>query len=130
MKTRKAWSPPIVLAQGSPCQKVWPFCSGVGTIDLIGFGDDGLDSPQSDPVGHGILLRWALDLVLNEINNEAEELIHLKESPFHCPDKWTWDSLSQFSLDSQQSFAAKRLLSSGPSLQLLPPANKRSAQWR
>ena len=65
-----------------------------------------LDPPS--PVGHGILLRWALELVLNEIYNEAEALIHLKESPFHCPEKWTWDSLSQFSLDSQQSFAAKK----------------------
>ena len=63
---------------------------------------------QPAPVGRGILLRWALDLVLDEIHNEAEVLIHLKESPFHCPDKWTWDSLSQFSLDSQQSFAVKK----------------------
>jgi len=53
-------------------------------------------------------LRWALEIVIDEIDNEAEALIHSKESPFYCPDKWTWDSLSQFSLDSQQSFAAKK----------------------
>jgi hypothetical protein len=49
-----------------------------------------------------------LDLVLDEIDNEAEMLIRSGESPFHCPDKWTWDSLSQFSLDSQQTFTAKK----------------------
>ena len=71
-------------------------------------GDDGPGGSLSEPVGRGIILRWALDLVLDEIDNEAEVLIHSKESPFHCPEKWTWDSLLQFSLDSQQTFAVKK----------------------
>ena len=64
------------------------------------------DNP-TDPAGRGILLRWALELVLEEIDKETETLIHTEGSPFHCPDKWTWESLSQFSLDSQQTFATK-----------------------
>jgi hypothetical protein len=66
-----------------------------------------LNTPPPEPVGHGVLLHWALDLILGEIDSEAETLIHLRESPFHCPDKWSWDSLLQFSLDSQQTFAIK-----------------------
>jgi hypothetical protein len=48
-----------------------------------------------------------LGLVLEEIDKEAEVLIHAEGSPFRCPDKWTWDSLSQLSFDSQQTFAAE-----------------------
>jgi len=53
-------------------------------------------------------LHWALKLVLDEIDHEAKTLIHSGESPFHCPDKWTWDSLSKISLTSQQTFAAEK----------------------
>ena len=67
-----------------------------------------MDDSSPEPVGHGILLRWALNLVLDEIDKEAEALIRSKESPFHCPDKWTWDSLLQFSFDSQQTFAVEK----------------------
>ena len=71
------------------------------------YGGDDSGDRQTDPAGHGILLRWALQLILEEIDKEAETLIHAKGSPFSCPDKWTWESLTQFSLDSQQTFATK-----------------------
>ena len=68
-------------------------------------GGDNLGDHPADPAGHGILLRWALQLVLEELDKEAETLIHAEGSPFCCPNKWTWESLTQFSLDSQQTFA-------------------------
>jgi hypothetical protein len=70
-------------------------------------GDKGSGSSPADPVGHGILLRWALQLVLEEVTRRLT-LIHEDGSPFCCPDKWTWESLLQLSLDSQQTFAADK----------------------
>lgn len=63
---------------------------------------------NDNPINRGILLHWAVQLVLEEIDNEADTLIQMGGSPFHCPEKWTWESLSQFSLDSQQSFATEK----------------------
>ena len=72
----------------------------------IGGVDPG--SCPADPAGHGILLQWALKLVLEEIDREAETLIHAKGSPFCCPGEWTWESLTQFSPNSQQVFAMEK----------------------
>ena len=52
-------------------------------------------------------MRWALQLVQEEIDKEAEVLMHAEGSPFRCPEKWTWESLTKLSLDSQQTFTAK-----------------------
>ena len=56
----------------------------------------------------GILLCWALWLISEEIDKEADTLLHADGSPFCCPEKWTWESLSQLSPDSQQAFAKER----------------------
>jgi hypothetical protein len=61
---------------------------------------------QSDPVGRGILLRFALPIILEEIDKEADALTD-SSSPFHGARPWSWDSLLQFSLDSQQIHAVK-----------------------
>lgn len=53
-------------------------------------------------------MNWALQLVLEEIDKEADALIHQDGSPFSCPGEWTWESLSQLSLESQQTFALER----------------------
>ncbi|KAF9790841.1 hypothetical protein BJ322DRAFT_1104486 [Thelephora terrestris] len=61
---------------------------------------------QHTPVGHGVLLRFALPIVLEEIDREANALMD-KNSPFHGARTWSWDSLLQLSLDSQQAHAVK-----------------------
>lgn len=57
--------------------------------------------------GQGILLRWALDFLLQEVDKEANKLAEPRSS-FHSPDNWSWDSLEEFSLRSQQSIAIQR----------------------
>ena len=54
--------------------------------------------------GQGIILHWALNLIFKEVDKEAESLIKPRSS-FHSPDKWTWDSLQDFSLQSQHDVA-------------------------
>ena len=61
---------------------------------------------QSDPVGHGILLWFALPIVLEEIDKEADTLMDAA-SPFRGAQTWSWDSLLELSLDSQQVYAMK-----------------------
>jgi hypothetical protein len=56
--------------------------------------------------GQGILLCWALGLILKEIDREAENLARPR-SPFHCPENWTWESLLDFSLHSQYGVAIR-----------------------
>ena len=71
-------------------------------------GDDLNVHSADDPVSRGILLRWALQLISGEIDKEADTLLHADGSPFRCPEKWSWESLSQLSPDSQQAFAKER----------------------
>lgn len=61
---------------------------------------------RTDPVGRGILLRFALSIILEEIDNEANALMDTG-SPFRGAGTWSWDSLLQLSLDSQQAYAMK-----------------------
>lgn len=65
---------------------------------------DNQTESESDPVGRGILLRFALSIVLEEIDKEVDILTD-SDSPFRGARNWTWDSLSQLSLDSQQEHA-------------------------
>lgn len=75
------------------------------SVLLISFKHEGTHKEStSDPVGHGILLRFALSILLREIDKEANALMD-KKSPFHGTGKWSWDSLLQLSLDSQQVYA-------------------------
>lgn len=57
--------------------------------------------------GQGILLRWALELLLQEVDKEANKLTE-SGSSFRCPDDWSWDSLQEFSLRSQQSIVTQQ----------------------
>ena len=98
-----------------------PYCIGPGVATpesmfllqhkehyLICYGGDNPDKHLPDPAGQGILLCWALPLILEEIDKEADALIYGGGSSFRCPEKWTWESLSELSLDSQQTFAAEK----------------------
>ena len=58
------------------------------------------------PVGHGILLWFALKIIINKIDKEADALMD-SESPFHGARDWTWDSLARLLLDSQQAHTMK-----------------------
>lgn len=62
---------------------------------------------ESNPVGHGILLRFALEIVLKEIDKEANTLTN-DTSPFRGAKNWSWDTLLQLSLDSQQAYAVEK----------------------
>ena len=64
-------------------------------------------TPSVPSHGQGTLLRWALGLILQEVDKEANKLAK-SGSSFHCPDDWSWDSLQQFSLRSQQDVAAQQ----------------------
>ena len=57
--------------------------------------------------GQGMLIHWALNLILKEVDNEANTLAKPK-STFHCPENWSWDSLKKFSLCSQHNVAIKQ----------------------
>ena len=97
------------ISPGYPCQMVEYFCSDLGATCLVLMEGDNLNVPSTDdPVGRGILLLWALQLISEEIDKEADTLLHADGSPFFCPEKWTWESLSQLSPDSQQAFAKER----------------------
>jgi hypothetical protein len=65
-----------------------------------------LNELQSDPVGRGILLRFALPIILEEIDKEANALTDTN-SPFYGAKSWSWDSLLRLSFDSQQTYAVK-----------------------
>lgn len=54
----------------------------------------------------GILLDWALELVLKEVDREADNLVK-NDHTFHCQDDWSWDSLCNFSLQSQHDIATQ-----------------------
>jgi len=62
------------------------------------------DEPLS---GQGILIDWALDLILKEVDREDNTLAK-PESSFHCPNSWSWDSLKRFSLHSQHNIATQK----------------------
>lgn len=47
-----------------------------------------------------------MPIILEEIDKEADALINAN-SPFHGAKSWSWDSLLQLSLDSQQVYAVK-----------------------
>ncbi|KAF9778382.1 hypothetical protein BJ322DRAFT_1114196 [Thelephora terrestris] len=79
---------------------------GSYAIDPIFFAGDYSKELQHTPVGHGVLLRFALPIVLEEIDREANALMD-KNSLFHGARTWSWDSLLQLSLDSQQAHAVK-----------------------
>lgn len=57
--------------------------------------------------GQGILIHWALDLILKEVDKEANTLSK-PGSPFHSPNSWSWDSLKRFSLHSQHDVATQQ----------------------
>jgi hypothetical protein len=56
--------------------------------------------------GRGILIHWALSLILKEVDKEADKLVK-PDSSFHCPHDWSWDSLQKFSLHSQHDVATQ-----------------------
>jgi len=62
------------------------------------------DAPLS---GRGILIRWALKLIIEEVDREASTLAKPR-SAFHCPDDWSWDSLKNFTLHSQHNVATEQ----------------------
>ena len=47
-----------------------------------------------------------MPIILKEIDKEANALMD-DNSPFHGAKSWSWDSLLQLSLDSQQTYAVK-----------------------
>ena len=58
------------------------------------------------PHGQEILICWALNLILKEVDKEADKLVK-PDSSFHCPHDWSWDSLQKFSLHSQHNVVAQ-----------------------
>ena len=88
-------SPEILIPPGDA------FAPWTHTSDLIP------TERKSDPDGRGILLQFALSIILKEIDKEADALMD-NESPFRGARNWTWDSLSKLSLDSQQMHAMKK----------------------
>lgn len=66
------------------------------------------NSETSDATSHGqgILINWALSLILKEVDKEADRLTK-PNSSFHCPHDWTWDSLQELSLRSQHDVATQ-----------------------
>jgi len=75
-------------------------CHAVLTYYIIGANDSPLR-------GQGILLRWALDLILEEVDKEATALAK-PHSSFHPPNDWTWDSLNTLSLHIQHNVATQQ----------------------
>jgi len=62
------------------------------------------DTPLS---GKGVLIRWALELILKDVDREANVLAQPRSS-FHCPNDWSWDSLKNFTLHSQHDVATEQ----------------------
>lgn len=58
------------------------------------------------PSGQGILIHWALDLILKEVDAEATKLVK-PNSSFHSSHNWSWDTLQRLSLHSQHSAAVQ-----------------------
>jgi len=77
-----------------------------GIVPWYGFhpGNPQREGTVVSPRGHGILLRWAVDLILKEVDKEADKLVK-PGSSFHCPDNWSWESLQGFSLQLQRDVA-------------------------
>ena len=67
----------------------------------------GVGTENTPPHGQGILIHWALDLILKEVDKEADKLAKPKSS-FHCPSNWSWDSLRKFSLHSQHNLTTQK----------------------
>ena len=57
--------------------------------------------------GQGIIIRWALDVILREVDKEATALAK-PNSSFHSPKDLSWDSLGALSLRTQQDVATKQ----------------------
>jgi len=104
MKIGMAWSLIIVSVLVYPSHQVVSLPSV--SVLLISFKYKENSDPQSNPFGHGILLRFALPIILEEIDKEVNTLMDAA-SPFHGAKTWSWDSLLQLSLDSQQAYAVK-----------------------
>ena len=66
----------------------------------------GVGTRNATPCGQGILIYWALGLILKEVDKEADKLVK-PESSFHSPHNWSWDSLQKLSLHSQHDVAAR-----------------------
>ena len=71
---------------------------------LTGYDTETDNAPLS---GWGILIHWALELILKVVDREANVLAQPR-SPFHCPDDWSWDSLKNFTLRSQHDVATEQ----------------------
>ena len=72
----------------------------------------GVGTENTPPHGQGILIHWALDLILKEVDKEADKLAKPKSS-FHCPSNWSWDSLQNFSLRLQPVVLIEILMNAG-----------------
>lgn len=57
--------------------------------------------------GQGILICWALELILNEVDKEATALAK-PHSSFHSPDDWSWDLFKTLSLHTQHNVATQQ----------------------
>jgi len=71
---------------------------------LMGCNAETSHAPLS---GQGVLIRWALKLILQEADREADALAKPRSS-FHCPEDWSWDSLKNFTLRSQHDVATEQ----------------------
>ena len=75
--------------------------------------------------GQGVLIHWALDLILKEVDKEAGVLSR-PDSSFHCPGDWSWDSLKRFSLHLQHGVATHQ----GPIIWSVLTTIAISKNWR
>lgn len=68
------------------------YTSGTGSVPLY---------------GQGVIIRWALDFILQEVDREATTLAK-PNSSFHSPKDLSWDSLGALSLRTQHDVAMKQ----------------------
>jgi hypothetical protein len=71
---------------------------------LTACGVEASDTPLHNK---GILIGWALDLILKEVDTEAGRLAK-PESSFHSPKDWSWGELQKFSLHTQHDLATQQ----------------------
>lgn len=86
----------------------WKVCLSfrIGFIHAV-LMDCGVENEDTPLRGQGILIHWALDLILKEVDKEANTLAK-PGSPFHCPNDWSWDLLKEFSLHPQHDVATQQ----------------------
>jgi hypothetical protein len=94
----------MLFARAIPNEKVGlPF--SITTVCPV-LKDLGLGTTGAPSHGQGVLLRWALALVLKGVDKEADGLTQPR-SAFHSPENWSWESLQKFSLQSQHDVAVQ-----------------------